>query len=425
MKGNKSRDRVTLHFRSRLGIFFAQISEFDQLKSGELMKRFHPLILMCWMLMFVSVSSAQFLTSAKLYLQQKQYEKAEASALKAVDKDPDDEEAWFILGRTRFELKKYAEMVQAFDKAAALDSAEHKDEIYNLRLKVWADSYNEGIKFYNLGRDSSSFYVKAIESFKNSLVAMPDSLRTYYVLALSYYGNKQVDEAIGTLKTSTGKSAKPEELKLLAQLHLQVAQQKAEAKDEAGSKQDYLAAVDAYEKLYHLDRTNTDNILTLIDLYQYLSMSDKALTLTKDAVSSDPDNRSFRYIYGVFFVKQEKFPEGIEQLTKVIEGAVDTTQQVYADAVYNLGIAYLNWGVAMKKVSDAKSEEAAKAKKKNYKEDLSYKDKFKAAVPFFERSTQLKPDDAGVWQQLGKLYATIGMTEKATEAYKRFDELNK
>ena len=183
------------------------------------MRRFHPLILMLGMLMFVSLASAQFLTTAKLAFSLRQYEKAEASALKATEKDPTDEEAWFVLGKSRYELKKYPLMVEAFDKAASIDLEEHKEEIRSYRLKVWADSHNAGIKFYTLGRDSASYFQNAIESFKNAIVAMPESTRTYYVCALAYYGNKQPDEAIKVLNTSLAKGPKADELKLLGRLH--------------------------------------------------------------------------------------------------------------------------------------------------------------------------------------------------------------
>jgi tetratricopeptide (TPR) repeat protein len=389
------------------------------------MKRFSSLILLFGMSVFVSITSAQHLTSAKLYLSLKQYVQAEASALKAVEKDPQDEEAWFVLGKSRYELKKYSQMVEAFEKAAAIDPEEHKTEINNYRMKVWADSYNAGIKYYNLGRDTASYLQTAIESFKTAIVTMPDSTRTYYVCALAYYGNKQPDEAIKVLNISLGKALKADELKLLGQLHTQIAQEKADAKDDAGSKQEYAAAVTAFEKLFELDHSNVGNIMTLIEMYQFLGMSDKALALTRDAVAANPENRAFRYVYGVFFIKQDKFAEGIEQLNKVVQGVADTSDQVYSDAVYNLGIAYLNWGVALKKESDAKAEEAAKAKKKDYKEDLSYKEKFRSAVPYFEKATQLKQNDPGVWEQLAKLYANLNMSDKAKAAFKKVDELNK
>jgi tetratricopeptide (TPR) repeat protein len=85
------------------------------------MKRFYPLILFFGMLLLVSITYAQYLTSAKLYLRQLQFDKAEASAAKAAEKDPDDGEAWFVLGKARYELKKYPAMIEAFDKAVVLD----------------------------------------------------------------------------------------------------------------------------------------------------------------------------------------------------------------------------------------------------------------------------------------------------------------
>jgi tetratricopeptide (TPR) repeat protein len=392
------------------------------------MKRYCPPILMLFgMSVFASLAYAQHLTSAKLYFKQMQFEKAEASALKAAEKDPDDAEAWFVLGKARYELKKYPTMIEAFDKAAVLEPEEYKEEIDKYRLKVWADCYNAGIKYYNLGRtDTSSYFQTAIESFRFAILAEPESTRTYYVCALAHYGNKQVVEAIRMLNGGLAKAPNsPDELKLLGQLHLQEAHTKSDAKDSVGSRQEYTEALTAFEKLYDLDRANVENALTLIDLYERLGLGDKSLTLTRDAVNRSPENTTFRYIYGVYFVKQEKYAEGIEQLRRIADVGPDSANVVYSDAVYNLGVAFLNWGVALKKDSDAKEEAAMKVKKKDFKKDMLYQEKFKAAVPYFEKAAQLKEDEPTIWQQLGRLYANLNMKEKADAAFKKFDALNK
>ena len=390
------------------------------------MKRYHPLILLFGMLMVVSVTNAQHLTSAKLYFKLLQFDKAEASAAKATEKDPEDGEAWLVLGKARYELKKYPQMIEAFDKAVALDPEEYKEEVQRYRFKVWADAYNAGIRYYNRGRDTASLFQTAIDSFKVALLAQPESTRTYYICALAYYGDNQIGEAIKSLNMSLEKDPKkPEELELLGRLHVQLARDKADAKDDSGSKQEYAVAATVFERLYGLDSLNAENALSLIDMYERTGQADKALALTRDALYRNPNNSTFRYIYGVYFVKQEKFEEGIEQLLKVVESGPDSTSLIYPDAVYNLGVAYLNWGVALKKESDAKTEEAQKAKKKNYKEDLTYMEKFKAALPYFEKASEAKKDDPYIWQQLGKLYANLNMPSKADAAFKRFDELTK
>ena len=375
----------------------------------------------------VSSSFAQHLTSAKLYLQQRQYEKAEASALKAVEKDPDDEEAWFVLGKTRYEVRKYADMVKAFEKSAALKPDEYKTEIGQYRLKVWADMYNAGIKMYNRGRDSASYFQAAVDSFQLAIVARPESLQTYYVCALAYYGNKQTDQAIQILNVSLQHNPKSvKELELLGKLHLQVAREKETAKDSAGSEQEYLSAIATFEKLYEADPANTENMIRLMELYQQVGMSEKALAMTHDALAADPNNAYLHFADGVFLLKQNKFEESIEQLKKALELSPDPSVPLVEDATYNLGVAYLNWGVAMKAAEDQRVEAAIKSGKgKDVKEDLSYKKKYEMAVPYLEESTQKKGNDISLWQQLGKLYANLNRMDKMKRAFAVVDSLMK
>jgi tetratricopeptide (TPR) repeat protein len=127
----------------------------------------------------------------------------------------------------------------------------------------------------------------------------------------------------------------------------------------------------------------------------------------------------FRYAYGVFLLKQDKFQESIGQFTKAVE--IDPN---YTDATYNLGVAYLNWGVSMKAEVDKKAEEAAKSGKQ-VKEDKSYQEKFKQAIPYLEKAAQVRSDDAALWQQLGKVYANLNMVDKSKAAFEKFDQIMK
>jgi tetratricopeptide (TPR) repeat protein len=138
-------------------------------------------------------------------------------------------------------------------------------------------------------------------------------------------------------------------------------------------------------------------------------------------VEKDPANKVFRYAYGVFLLKQDKFVESIEQFKKAVE-----IDPAYGDAVYNLGVSYLNWGVSLKLESDKKAEaERLKNKGKDVKEDFTYKDKFKEALPFLEKAQEMRPDDIGLLQQLGKVYANLNMVEKSKAAFEKYDRLTK
>jgi len=389
------------------------------------MKRYLPLVLILASLVYVSMTGFQCgsaeTTSAKLYMQQKQWEKAQESLLKEIAKNEKNEDAWYLLGAVRYELRDYRGMNDAYTRALALGT-QHKKEIDNNRIAIWAQKYNEGVGLYNKGKDDPSAYDKAIEAYDIAILMAPDSSGAYYVKALAHYAKKDFQKTKQELESAMKK--KPDFVEagvFLGQLYFSDAAAKLEQKDEAGAKADFQRAVALYEMAYQKDPGNSDNITRLIEAYERAGQSDKALSLTRDAVAKDPNNKVYRYAYGVFLLKQEKFGECTEQFKKAIE--IDPG---YGDASYNLGVAYLNWGVALKAESDKKAEAERKANKgKDVKEDLTYKEKFKASVPYLEKAAEERTEDSALWQSLGKVYMNLNMKDKAEAAFKKFDELSK
>jgi tetratricopeptide (TPR) repeat protein len=389
------------------------------------MKKYFPALLILLALVYMTTTGFQCgsaeATSAKLYMQQKQWQKAEESLMKELAKNDKNEEAWFLLGQTRLEMKKYEGMNEAYTRSLALGEV-HKTEITRNRLAVWAMNYNEGVAYYNRGRDTAAYYDKALESFAIAINMEPDSSTTYYVAALAHYAKK--DFAGATQKLETALQKKPDyadAARFLGQLDYQVGIEKTEAKDESGAQAAFVKATAAFETAYKVDPVNPDNITNLIEVYERTKQVDKAMNLTRDAVAKDPKNKLYRYAYGVFLLKQEKFPESIEQFQEALK-----IDPAYGDANYNLGVSYLNWGVSMKEEADKKYEADRKANKgKDVKEDLSYKEKFKSALPYLEKSAELRTEDAALWQQLAKLYANLNMVDKSKAAFEKFDKLTK
>ena len=388
------------------------------------MKRYFPLTML--LLAFVYFSTTGFqcgsaeLTSAKLYMSQKQWQKAEESLMKELQKNDKNEEAWYSLGQVRLEMKKYMEMNDAFTHALAVNET-HKADINRYRLGVWANMYNEGVGAYNKGKDSVDYYDRAVDNFKTAIAMEPDSAGTYYVASLAYYAKKDYKSVESNLESALKK--KPDfgdAARFLGQLHYLYAGEKNEAKDSAGAFAEYGKAVKAFEIAYHAAPTIPENITNLIDAYDKTKESEKALALTSDAVQKDPTNKVYRYAYGVFLLKQDKFEPSVEQFKKAIE-----IDPAYYDAIYNCGVANLNWGVAVKAENDRKLENEKKGSKTKVKEDLSFKEKFAAALPYLEKSTEIRPDDALLWQQLARLYAILNMPDKSKTAFEKFDKLTK
>ena len=366
-------------------------------------------------------------TSAKLYMQQKQWDKAEESLSKEVAKNPNNDEAWFLLGQIRLELKKYLLMNEAYTKCLEISNT-YKNDIDRNRLAIWAQMYNDGVALYNKGRDSAVNYDRAIERFEIARAILPDSASVYHVLALSHYAKKDYASTEKVLAAVLAKKPNySEAARLLGQVNMMRADERKAAKDDAGAQAAYEKAAAAFEAAYKGDPNNADNIINLIDAYARANKSDKAMAITQDAIKSDPNNRVYRYAYGVFLLKQDKFAESIEQLKKALEISPDANDGTAKDATYNLGVAYLNWGVSMKAEVDKKAEAAMKGGKpaKDVKEDLSFKEKYTAAVPYLEQSTQYKSDDILLWQQLAKVYANLNMVSKMKRAFAVADSLMK
>ncbi len=390
------------------------------------MTRFAPLVVLLLAAVLFATTGFQCgsaeTTSAKLYMQQKQWDKAEQSLLKELSKNDKNDEAWFLLGQVRLELKKYKEMNDAYNHALALSDA-HKADISRNKLAVWGMEYNDGVKLYNAGRDDTANYNRALDAFNTAIEMEPDSANTYYVTALAYYAKKDYNNAMTVLQAALQKKPNfADAARFLGQVHYQMAQDRMNAKDEAGAQAEFQKAVGPFEQAFKAEPDSVVNITNLIDVYERTKNSEKAMTLTHDAVAKDPNNKLFRYAYGVFLLKQDKYPEAIEQFQKAVQ--IDPN---YADAIYNLGVAYLNWGVAQKKESDGKAEAAQKAagKNKQVKADESYRDKFKQSLPYLEKSAELRSDDAALWQQLGRLYAILNMPDKSKAAFEKSDKLSK
>ncbi len=387
------------------------------------MKRYLPGVVLLLAAVYLSTTGFQCgsaeTTSAKLYMQQKQWQKAEESLLKEVAKNDKDEEAWFLLGSVRIQVRNFPGMNEAYTHALALSDV-HKAEILRNRLSVWGTLYNDGVNFYNRGKDTAACYDSALARFNLAISLEPDSPGTYYVTALANYAKGDYEGARTNLQLSIQKDPDSfDASRFLGQLQYTFAQKKLDAKDTAGAVAEYAKAADLFKRAFDLKPGNAENIGSLIDAYERSNQSDRAEAVTRDAVTRDPKNKLFRYAYGVFLLRKEDFPGAIDQFTKTLE--IDPG---YSDAAYNIGVAYLNWGVSIKAATD-KALEGQKKGAKQVKEDTSYKEKFKQALPYLEQGVQFRPDDAALWTQLARLYAILNMPDKSRAAFEKADKLSK
>ncbi len=167
-------------------------------------------------------SSAE-LTSARLYLQRKDFQNAEVQLKKEVEKNPKSEEGYFLLGQVRFELKDYKGMKDAFTSASNI-APTHKKEIDNLNLSAWGRLFNQGVEEINNAQDAAGFE-KAIQTFNTASYIMPDSMINQRNLGLAYFRKaafekEAMDQSIAPLTESFEKGKDPLSARILGSIHL-------------------------------------------------------------------------------------------------------------------------------------------------------------------------------------------------------------
>lgn len=168
-------------------------------------------------LMGFQCSSAE-MTSAKLYINRKEFQNAEAQLQKEVAKNPKNEEAWFLLGQIRFEQKNYKGMKEAFLEASAVGT-KYKKEIDAQTLVTWGRLFNQGVEELNKADDSTG-YDTVIETYKLASYIMPDSIANQQNLGLAYYRKGDYENAIGPLTAALEKMRSLIALRILSNIYL-------------------------------------------------------------------------------------------------------------------------------------------------------------------------------------------------------------
>ena len=189
------------------------------MKSYRILAGIMAVVAISFALVGFECSSAE-LTSAKLYMQRSEWDKAEEQLLKEVATNPQNEQAWYFLGRVRGEKQNWTGMRDAFQRALSISDADKK-EIVNVEQHYWVQYYNEGTKHLQQAKDSSSYFDKAIAGFKNAIVIEPDSMLAYKGLAYAYLNMMSEDSAIEPLTLLWNKYQDEDAAKFLSEIYYQ------------------------------------------------------------------------------------------------------------------------------------------------------------------------------------------------------------
>ncbi len=366
--------------------------------------------------------SSTEMTSAKLYIQQKNYDKALDALQKEVAKNPQSAEGFYYLGYVYGEKDDYGKMIDAFDKSLSI-SNEYKSQIEDQKKYFWANLFNRGVSLYQKGvnttnEDSSKvFFDKSINMFEYATKLEPDSADTYKNLAFVYMGAGENDKAVGPLQKMIELDKSLDGYKYLGDIYYNQGitlknqfAQSHDSQDSIKANEKFNQAIKVLEEGRKQYPDSPDLLLTLSNSYINAGKVEVALNAFKAGVEKDPDNKYYRYNYGVLLLGKNDYQGAEEQFKKAVDLDPD-----YQNAVYNLAVTYVKWGTAINKEAEDKGQ----------MENTEYKEKYQQALPYLEKSVELQPNDAPTWELLGKVYTVLGMNDDAQNAFNKADELRK
>lgn len=358
------------------------------------------------------------LTSAKLYIQQKNYDRAKVALEKEIEKNSKSDEGYYLLGYINGEDGDLGAMVENFDKSVAISNKFEKN-INDSKKYHWQDNFNKGVALFNRGtkvsdEDSSKmFFNKSIANFEQCNMVEPDSVGTYQNM---YYAMINAKRSENELKVPLLKIIElnnaPEAYVDLSKVYNNEALVLMNSFIDNKNIDDSIKAMAKYDDIIVLleegQKLNPDDSQILAQLsnaYVDANKLDVAMVTFQKGIEKDPENEVYRYNYGVLLLGANNYEEAITQFNKAID-----IKPEYTSAFYNLGVSYLKWGADLQ-------EQAIEADS----EDITYKEKFELAVIPLEKYLLDNPEDSNIWNYLGKVYANLGQNDKSKEAFDNAD----
>jgi tetratricopeptide (TPR) repeat protein len=341
-------------------------------------------------------------TGAKVHIQQKNFKEAQRLLEIEVQKNPQNEEAWFFLGGLKADQGDYKGMNEAFSSCLNL-SPKHQGEIKALRYNHWGVNLNAGVNFLErASSDSAHYFEKSITSFNKAIEVWPDTGLTYRYLGYAYNNKGDYGNALQAFEKAWEKDKDVESIKRVGVILL----------------------IKGDEHKGKFESTNEEGLRTLknIEEAKRTSQKDKVKDLfgAADEVKKGPKNTTKEdWIYKKY------------QATFTVDGD-KVIDRKFAQPGYVPAIDSAEWRSAQKyylqsvdaleaaRAADPKDSEVLTRLLKGYVES----NKIEPAVREFEKAVADDPKSKTNHFILGVLYRTLGKFDEAISSFMRANEID-
>ena len=281
---------------------------------------------------FVGCSSQEY-TSAKLYIQQQEWEKAEEFLIKAMDVEPENPEIPYQLGYHIYALQKkdWVRMNQSFDKALAIDPNKIileqgktvKEFVVMARTQFWAEMYNKGVVEFNEYRAApmdkkDAALKKAITTFEVSSTIKTDEAQTYTMLSTCNHLAGNTDKSENYILKAVELSPNDANVNVTAgQIFMQ--------------KQEFETALPYVKKAVELEPSNTKSIRNLAQIYYDIGQLEESIQTYEIAINKEMDRTVKADLYfnlGILYNRVGNLEEAEYNFTNSLDENPDDIEAV-------------------------------------------------------------------------------------------------
>ena len=129
----------------------------------------------------------------------------------------------------------------------------------------------------------------------------------------------------------------------------------------------------------------------------------------KKFADTNPSDKMAQYAFGTVLLETKEYKNSLDYLQKAI--VLDPT---FENALYNFCVASLRHAIQVRDAESAANPD---------KQATGHKAVLEAALPHLKSLCSAGPDALANWELAGKIYASLGLSNEAQEAYKKADEL--
>jgi len=357
------------------------------------MKRLSAILILFLAALMLSNCRPPELEGAVVDFNAGRFDNALANAETAVEKYPDNAEAWFYLGRIYGKKDRMADMMKAFERSLAL-APTYESQIQAEKSLYFSQKFNAGVNSYNKFKQIED---KKSEAAEKALRDAIENFQASAVIRDDYTANRLIAVSYQLLGDKVNAISRYEAL-------MEIRPDTADVYVDLGSlyffDKEYDKATGLFEKALEVDPENLEAATFLAQAYDVQKKTEQAIVAYKRAVSLNPEEKAMPFNLGLLLFneanKKDQNPE--------------TKKQYLSEAATYFGKALaiddsFKEGYQLKGQAELLLERYADAKE-TY---LAGLDKF--------------PEDSNMWYNLGVSYARLNDKAKAEEAFAKAEEL--